>query len=232
MNWVELASPLKVISTGWLCAFIFYVAFTYFAVLNVVTAVFCQSAIDSAQQDHASVIQSILENKEHHLEKIRFLFSQFGGQDCTTITFAMFEEKIKSQEVREYFESLGLDIWDAWSFFKLLDLDSGGEVEIDEFLMGCLRLRGPARAVDVGKLIHDQTWLIKTQGKFQEHVEVQLEQTRQYVKLFADEICPGLLPDMEVMGRRRSSRRSSSGNSPRSAKTKTTFESRELNSAL
>ena len=29
------------------------------------------------------------------------------------------------------------------------DLDSGGEVEIDEFLMGCLRLRGNARAVDV-----------------------------------------------------------------------------------
>ena len=60
-----------------------------------------------------------------------------------------FEEKINCPEVREYFESLGLDIWDAWSFFKLLDLDAGGEVEIDEFLMGCLRLRGAARAIDV-----------------------------------------------------------------------------------
>ena len=24
----------------------------------------------------------------------------------------------------------GLDVWDAWSFFKLLDLDAGGSVEI------------------------------------------------------------------------------------------------------
>ena len=28
----------------------------------------------------------------------------------------------------------------AWSFFKLLDLDQRGDVEIESFLMGCLRL--------------------------------------------------------------------------------------------
>ena len=55
-----------------------------------VTGVFCQSAIDSAQQDHASVVQAILEDKEVHVAKIRSLFSQFGGGDaCTTITYAM-----------------------------------------------------------------------------------------------------------------------------------------------
>ena len=30
--------------------------------------------------------------------------------------------------------------------------------------MGCLRLRGQATAMDVGKIINDQTWLIKNQG--------------------------------------------------------------------
>lgn len=30
-------------------------------------------------------------------------------------------------EVHEYFQSLGLDIWDAWTFFRLLDADGGGE---------------------------------------------------------------------------------------------------------
>ena len=28
---------------------------------------------------------------------------------------------------------------EAWSFFKLLDLDQRGDVEIEQFLMGCLR---------------------------------------------------------------------------------------------
>ena len=46
---------------------------------------------------------------------------------------------------------------------RLLDMDSGGAVEIEEFLMGCLRLRGNAKAMDIAKLCHDQTWLIREQ---------------------------------------------------------------------
>ena len=83
--------------------------------------VFCQSAIDSAQNDHANVVQSMLANKEAmmgfptgqcdmflvapkephgqepfsreaHIEKIRALFSQLGADKTGVITYAMFEE--------------------------------------------------------------------------------------------------------------------------------------------
>ena len=107
--------------------------FTYFAVLNVVTAVFCHSAIESAQKDHATVVQNMLDNKESHLQKLRALFSKMGAEEAGGITFGMFEEKINSQAVREYFETLGLDVWDPWSFFKLLDSDGGGFVEVEDF---------------------------------------------------------------------------------------------------
>ena len=94
----------------------------------------------------------------------------------------MFEEKVTDEAVKAYFESMDLDVWDAWSFFKLLDLDSGGAVEIEEFLMGCLRLRGSARAIDIAKLIHDQAWLLKNQSHFWTFVEVQLQELRQQLK--------------------------------------------------
>jgi len=192
VSWEDVLAPLKAISTWWVICYVLFISFTYFAVLNVVTGVFCQSAIDSAQQDHASVVQAILEDKEAHVAKIRSLFNQFGGDgDTSVVTYAMFEEKINCPEVREYFESLGLDIWDAWSFFKLLDLDAGGEVEIDEFLMGCLRLRGAARAIDVGKIIHDQTWLIRSQSRFQSHVETQLARLTDMIG-FAVGVVPAL----------------------------------------
>ena len=63
-------------------------------------------------------------------------------------------------------------------FFKMVDDDGGGTIPMDEFLMGCLRLRGQARAVDVGRVIHDQQWMIKNFGKFQTHVEVQLKELK------------------------------------------------------
>ena len=102
-------------------------------------------AIESAQSDHAAVVQSILANKEAHLEKIRELFGKLGDDDGI-ITYTAFEEKISSQEVREYFESLGLDVWDAWTFFKLLDSDSGGAVETD------------TRAHEVRQQVHATSW--------------------------------------------------------------------------
>lgn len=166
VSWEEVIAPLISISSIWAWIFLFYFFFTYFAVLNVVTAVFCQSAIDSAQSDHTMMVQSILDDKEAHLEKIKTLFSHMAYDEEGGITFSMFEEKINSAEVKEYFATLGLDVWDAWSFFKLLDADAGGSVEIEEFLMGCLRLRGQATAIDVGKILQDQDFLIKNQDRF------------------------------------------------------------------
>ena len=34
----------------------------------MLTGVFCQSAVESAQNDHANVVQSMLANKEAHVE--------------------------------------------------------------------------------------------------------------------------------------------------------------------
>lgn len=176
VSWEELVFPLQEISSVWVMVLLFYVSFTYFAVLNVVTGVFCQSAIDSAQNDHANIVHAMLANKEAHIEKISSLFSQLGAEKTGVITYAMFEEGMNTPAICEYFETLGLDVWDAWSFFKLLDMDRGGAVEIGEFFKGCLRLRGQARGVDVGRIMHDQNWLIKNTGHFQAYMEVKIKQ--------------------------------------------------------
>ncbi|CAK9071852.1 unnamed protein product [Durusdinium trenchii] len=185
VSWENVIYPLRRLSPAWAMVFVFFISFCNFAVLNVVTGVFCQSAIDSAQSDHQMVMQSILANKEAHIEKIKLLFNEIDAQDRGLITYQMFEEKVGDQAVKAYFESMDLNVWDAWSFFKLLDLDSGGAVEIEEFLMGCLRLRGTARAIDIAKLIHEQAWLLKNQGHFWTFVEVQLQELRQQLNQLA-----------------------------------------------
>jgi len=153
-----------------------------------VTGVFCQSAIESAQQDHATVVQSMLENKEAHLSKMRAVFSEIqasSGSDGDGITFAMLEEKMNEPTVRQYLETLGLDVWDSWSFFKLLDTDGGGSIELEEFFMGCLRLGGNARAMDLCKVLQDQQWIIRNQGKFQSFVEMELQAMHEVLSFLA-----------------------------------------------
>ena len=98
MNWRKAnASHRPVFVEFWRLPFSFFYSARF-----QVTGVFCQSAIDSAQNDHATVVQSILANKEMHIQKIRKLFSRFDQQETGVITFAMLEEKLDSSEVREY----------------------------------------------------------------------------------------------------------------------------------
>merc|ERR1712039_77747 len=59
-------------------------------------------------------------------------------------------------EMRSYFEFLDIDAAEAQGLFDLLDADLSGDVSIEEFVNGCLRLKGEATAVDVVTLIHEQ----------------------------------------------------------------------------
>ena len=152
------------------------------------TAVFCTTALESAQNDHATVVQSLPDNKETHLSKLRAVFSSLGATETGAITYTMFEEKINTPEIKGYLETLGLDVWDAWSFFKLLDTDGGGAIDIEEFFMGCLRFRGQASAMDVGKILQDQNWLITSQGKFQAHVEGELNTLKESMSTLLEQM--------------------------------------------
>ena len=178
VSWNEVLAPLKLISPVWVLVYLFYIFFTYFTVLNVVTAVFCQAAVESAQNDHAAMVHAVLKNKKAHLEKLKKLFSNLEGGKSGFITFKMLEERMNDAKVRAYFEVLGLDIHDAWTFFKQLDGEKRGEVTTEDFLMGCLRLRGQARAIDMGKVIHDQAWMIRTHSKFQVHIAKEFRKLR------------------------------------------------------
>mmetsp|Transcript_27529 Transcript_27529/g.64164 ORF Transcript_27529/g.64164 Transcript_27529/m.64164 type:complete len:587 (+) Transcript_27529:42-1802(+) len=197
VSWHQVIKPLQSMSWVWVMCYLFYISFTYFAVLNVVTGVFCQSAIESASNDHSMVVQALMDNKAQHIQKLRDLFSHLRENEkegACVITLGLFEEKINTPAVREYFEALGLDIWDAWSFFKLLDSAGDGAVDLEEFFEGCMRFRGTARAMDVGRIMQDQRWLIKSQGRFQSYISMEMEAVRREMGGLAKTLKPAAVP--------------------------------------
>ena len=88
-------------------------------------------------------------------------------------------KRIEKVGVKPHFKSIFLSFGLSGPHFQ---------VEIEEFLKGCLRFRGQAKAIDIGQLLHDQVlltsfsrcyvkcfqeWLITNQGRFQTYVEAQ-----------------------------------------------------------
>merc|ERR1711998_210602 len=75
-DWSDVAEPLGTLHWTNLALFVFFVAFIYFAVLNVVTGVFCQSAIESAAHDRDMVTEQQLRSRERYVTELISLFKE------------------------------------------------------------------------------------------------------------------------------------------------------------
>jgi len=164
-DWEICTDNLAYIDGVWVAAFIVYIAFVYFAVLNVVTGVFCQSAIESAQHDRELAIATLMENKEKHVTNIKSqfvnLFSKLDNDESGTVSLEEFQEHMDDSSVAGFFILLDIDPSDAFALFKLLDDDGTGQIDADEFIDGCLRLQGGARSIDLAKVRHEHKAMMK-----------------------------------------------------------------------
>merc|ERR1711959_250736 len=153
MDWGDLVEPLSVGVSRWFePIFCVYTAFFYFAVLNVVTGVFCNEAISASERDQDHLIREEM-NKAHGMVaqfKRVFESADFDGDGCISWEeFKMHQADYRVQALCRYME---LEISETRMLFKLLDTDNMGKVPLDRFVMGCLRFRGGAKSLDLAIL--------------------------------------------------------------------------------
>lgn len=76
VDWDTVGRPIGDISALWMIVFIVYISVTFFAMLNVITGVFCQSAIDSAGHDRELLVKHLLDTKQAQVTNIKQQFSE------------------------------------------------------------------------------------------------------------------------------------------------------------
>eukprot|EP00928_Gymnodinium_smaydae_P010136 TRINITY_DN13805_c3_g1_i1.p1 TRINITY_DN13805_c3_g1~~TRINITY_DN13805_c3_g1_i1.p1 ORF type:complete len:581 (+),score=75.77 TRINITY_DN13805_c3_g1_i1:48-1790(+) len=156
LSWHDCVTPLGAMggsSSLWVMIFIVYISITTLAVLNVITGVFCESAIEGAQSDRDLAVQKHLGQKQDYIKTVKQLFQDIDRDDSNSITLQEFEAHFSDEECVAFFASLDIETDMAWEIFRLLDVDEEGTIDIDEFVTGCLRLRGSAKALDVAQLL-------------------------------------------------------------------------------
>lgn len=157
--------------------FSFYIAFVTLAVLNVITGVFCEAAMEGAREDHELMCQ------QHLLEKHRFtaaIYKAFGvnkaPDEDATLAFDEFEYVLGQPKTKTFLGAMDLEVSDAWELFKLLDTDESSLIDVEEFVTGCLRLKGPAKAFDIAKLSYEQKAMQKALKILIKSVEIKLDE--------------------------------------------------------
>merc|ERR1711979_71197 len=90
--------------------------------------------------------------------KLRARFSELFGiidQDGSgSITIGEVEAALLRSEVRAYLGSLGVEPTDAWTLFKLIDSDKTGVIDLEQFVSGCMDLRGGAKAAHLAAMAY------------------------------------------------------------------------------
>merc|ERR1740129_1496985 len=160
-NWGNIVDPLSDLNWAYVAAFNSYIAFVYFAVLNVMTGVFCQSAIETAQKDADLVVQDLLNEKDELTRRLREVFSDtFDEFQSGELTLAQFEYHLSDERLQAVFASMSILVDDGWTMFKLLDVRKTGVINIDDFVEGCLRIRGPAKKLDLMRISSEQRVIV------------------------------------------------------------------------
>ncbi|CAE7623527.1 CACNA1B [Symbiodinium sp. CCMP2592] len=179
LSWVEATNALETIGWTWVYVFTCYVAFCLFAVLNVMTGVFCNSAIKGAEKDQEMATQALMVDKHHLKAGLTKLFAEMDRNCDGTVSYKEFKHCLEDERVKTLFEALELGAGDAKQLFKILDVNKDDSVGIDEFLEGCTQVRGNARAIDLFTLSTQTNKLRKQMGEIctlQRHLMVKMEQ--------------------------------------------------------
>lgn len=176
ISWGEVGKPLLEIHWSNGVVLCFYVFFTVVAVLNIITGIFVDTAIKSAESDRDEVIQEAMHSERSTLLQMQKFFHQADKDKSGTITLDELELQLKNIKVRAHLATLGIEVNDAKDIFRLLDFDKSGEISIEEFIYGCLKMKGQAKAIDLMSLLHELRRMREQLNGFDKHVRVRLAQ--------------------------------------------------------
>merc|ERR1711957_727021 len=99
--------------------YVLYVAFGTFAMLNMMTGVFVDCALQSAKMDKENFLISL----------VRDLIASTGNGD---MTWSNFEQQLHRPQMSDYFKAIDVDTSEAEGLFRLLDLDGSGSIDAEE----------------------------------------------------------------------------------------------------
>uniref|UniRef100_A0A6U6H0F8 EF-hand domain-containing protein n=1 Tax=Zooxanthella nutricula TaxID=1333877 RepID=A0A6U6H0F8_9DINO len=155
-NWGSFMLDLAAIHWSLAGTFALFVSVFFFGVLNIVAGVFVECAMQSTQKHRDLLVEEKRSNERGHMRHMRTIFKEMDLDKTNSLAYDELRRALtRSPQLQDYFQALELNATDTLTLFKLLDGDGSGELTIDEFCDGCMRLKGEARAFDINCLIQE-----------------------------------------------------------------------------
>merc|ERR1719335_430128 len=93
------------------------------------------------------------------MQQIQHLFEVIDNDKSGEIDVSELREALDDREVAGLFNEIGISKMDADELFDLFDTDGNSMISLAEFVDGCLRMTGPAKAKHMLSLQYDMSKL-------------------------------------------------------------------------
>jgi len=185
-DWAQYHETVAAVGTTYNFLFLFFIAFSSIAFLNVITGVFAEKAMSLASPSTNEMMVRRTEKEMRDAKELMALLHRVLGPDGpSNLCIKSCERFLDHPDVVKYFEVRGLKPCSASRFFTLLaEIHETETVEVGTFVSACVKLDGMASSMDLHVLSaelksmqlkhnHLGQFLKENIGKIISHVEAQ-----------------------------------------------------------
>lgn len=148
-GWAQIARrSMGHLTASWII-FICFMSLTTFAIMNVVMAVIVEDNLNQAMAREDDVAKKLDKERHNALHKIYEVFLIADKDHSGELTKEEFLEALHNADVMKLLHEVGIDMRGAEGLFDILDYDESGNLDVTEFIEGCMRARGDAKAKDI-----------------------------------------------------------------------------------
>jgi len=176
ISWWEIGLLLEELGFGYLLMFLLFILIMFIVVLNIITGIFVNEAIESARKDHDFTAQMEAVQHRQMLQDLTRLFRDIDTDGDGQISLWEFQDALRDRggTMRSVFLLHNLDVTDARTFFHIIDVDGSNMIEIDEFVMGCMRFKGNGHCLGIEAVMQEHKQMLKDIVRQQRRVEHQV----------------------------------------------------------
>jgi len=128
-----------------------YVAIACLVLMNLVTAIIVESAMEQSNQDHEQQLRDKITREEVEMRRLRALFEALDQDKSGTLSWEEFRLSFDNPLTLKKWRMLDFQPEECSELFHLLD-NGDGEIDTTEFFEGLSKMRGPAQAKDLFRM--------------------------------------------------------------------------------
>eukprot|EP00928_Gymnodinium_smaydae_P096747 TRINITY_DN8608_c0_g1_i2.p1 TRINITY_DN8608_c0_g1~~TRINITY_DN8608_c0_g1_i2.p1 ORF type:complete len:617 (-),score=162.62 TRINITY_DN8608_c0_g1_i2:224-2011(-) len=153
VSWGEPGAVAMKLGDIYFFVYVVFISFVFFSVLNIVTGVFVDDAIQCANKDRTVAMQKAKDQAAEHTAWLTEILVAIDVDDSGYISLQEWEDAMANQCVKDAMAALAISSRECEELWGLLDLNNDGVIAIQEFIQGMREMNEACTRIDISLVI-------------------------------------------------------------------------------